>query len=149
MAVKRWHEDFQCKYHSTASVSAILSFPHCLGNSVCANGNQQHQNLYVPSIQRSKPRAECIYHTANCQFLLEPYFFQCTSICFCFHLVTAVMGLGFVDDPYFLPDRSFCSQTSDPISTLALFCCISELWCLVSESLASQGGRTSSLHPYL
>ena len=149
MAFERGYKDLQHAYHSAAAVTAGLSFPHCLGNPVCAYGNQLSQDLSVPTVQRSKQRAECIHHPAHCQFFLDAHFFQRTGIRIRFHLAIAAVALGFVDDPDIPQDRSSCCQAPNPLSALALLCCVSEPRCLVSEPLAEPQKTTCRNRSFL
>lgn len=141
MAVKRRHEDLQCKHRAAPAVTASLRFPHCVGNSVCTDGNQRRKDLYVTAICRPKQRAKPIFCTADRQFLLEPNFLQRPGIRICFLLAVASVDSGPMDDPGFLQDRSPCRQTSDPIFDLVIICGIPEPWCLVSEPLAGLQGK--------
>lgn len=135
LVVKGWHEDFQHEYLAAASVSSSFPFSDCLGHSVCANGNRCRKNLSVSAVHRAKQGFERLYITADCQFLLESDFLQCTSISFCFFLAANTLDLSLLDDSVVSQGRSAFCETPNPISALAFLCRIPKPWCLVSESI--------------
>lgn len=135
LVVKGWHEDFQHKYLAAASVSSSFPFSDCLGRSVCVDGNRRRKNLSVPAVHRAKQSFEHLYHTADCQFLLESDFLQRASISFCFFLAANTLDLSLLDDSVVSQGQSACCETPNPISTLAFLCRIPKPRRLVSESV--------------